>query len=753
MTANNYAKIPEELRLLPQWMAWGKDKVPYNVITGEYGSVINPSDWTTFDNVISAISKRSDYNGPGFVFTGSDKYTLIDLDDTKGDQVALNRQIEIHREMDSYSEISPSGRGLHIIVRGCVPAGRRRSYIELYSNQRYATFTGNVYNDRPIADRQDQLMQLWHQMGSGTNAHSYTGDQPEKYTDEQIIERASSAVNGDKFSALLRGQWQDRYPSQSEADLAFINMLAFYTKNRNQISRIFRAGSLGQRPKAQRSDYLSWMINKAFDRDLPPIDFDGLKQQVETKLVNGYDAAHMTEPTPSAIGIPPGFLGEIADFLYKAAPLPVPEIAIAGAIGLMAGICGRSYNVNEEGLNQYILLVAQSGTGKESMASGIDKIVNAVGGFRNPTIGRLIGPGEITSGEALIRYINKPNNQCFLTILSEFGHRLQLLSDKKNFAQSTLKRMLLQLYHSSGKGRIFKPKIFSDKDKDIGETRSPALSILAESPPGPFYECVTEEIIADGFLPRFIIIEYKGERVALNKNMAKAPTDEFVRTFSSFFAHCEMLNSRGDVVNVQATLEVMTELDRLQEYARDMINKNAREDVRQLWNRAHIKTWKLAALVAVGCNFYNSVIEKSHFDWAVKIVHNDIHMLSEKFETGEVGVSSVEVKQIKEIVRTIKEYYIMPSEKLSNTYHIKDTFFKDRTKIPYVFLQRRLASVAAFNKKDINVKGTPAIKNAIGIMIDRGELRECSDISMREDFRGREVVFVVTDVKIFDDEK
>ena len=117
-----YSDIPEELRLLPQWVAWDKDKVPHNAITGAYASVNEPSDWVTFDNALAAINKTNNYNGPGFVFTNMDEYTVIDLDDTKGDQIALNRQIEIHREFDSYSEISPSGRGLHIIVRGNVPA-------------------------------------------------------------------------------------------------------------------------------------------------------------------------------------------------------------------------------------------------------------------------------------------------------------------------------------------------------------------------------------------------------------------------------------------------------------------------------------------------------------------------------------------------------------------------------------------------------------------------------------------------------
>jgi len=53
-------------------------------------------------------------------------------------------------------------------------------------------------------------------------------------------------------------------------------------------------------------------------------------------------------------------LGEIAHFIYNAAPRQVEEVAIAGAIGLLSGICGRSYNVSGTGLNQYILLLAKT---------------------------------------------------------------------------------------------------------------------------------------------------------------------------------------------------------------------------------------------------------------------------------------------------------------------------------------------------------------------------------------------------------
>src|SRR5690606_28770541 len=226
--------------------------------------------------------------------------------------------------------------------------------------------------------------------------------------------------------------------------------IAFYTKNRPQIARIFRSSALGQREKAKRQDYLNWMIDRSFDRELPPIDMEGLKIQTEDAikginrpvaqrlepaahngLVAGSNPAGPTtntgvSPSGKASGFdpdtggsnpstptklkpthnpPPGLLGEIAQFIYAAAPRPVPEIAIAAAIGLMAGICGRGYNVSSTGLNQYLLLLAKTGRGKEAIQSGISKLIYAVR-QQVPTIEECIGPDEIASGPALYKYLN-----------------------------------------------------------------------------------------------------------------------------------------------------------------------------------------------------------------------------------------------------------------------------------------------------------------------------------------------------------
>jgi len=441
----SYDKIPAELRSLKQWVLWDKDKIPYQ-INGRKADVTDPSTWSTFDDVVKSCDG---FNGIGLVFTINDEYSGIDLDYNPDPSIVAS-QLKIFNEFDSYSEISPSGKGLHIIVKGTVPAGRRKNSVEVYSFNRFFTMTGNVYHDKPIEERQALLTQLWEQMGPAqlTIPTQIIEDQNEKYTDKEIIEQAKNASNGDKFRSLLSGQWQNLYQSQSEADYAFIDILAYYTKNRTQLARLFRSSALGQRSKAKRQDYVKGMINKSFDQTLPPLDFSGFKEALETKLnnvetVNGHN--FNATATTSTIQIPPGLIGQIARFIYAAAPRPVPEIALAAAIGLMAGICGRAYNVSGTGLNQYVLLLAPTGTGKEAMNSGIDRLMAEV---QKSVIAasEFIGPSEIASGQALVRYINE-HSKCFVSIFDEFGHRLEVMSNPgANSAEKMFKRMLLQLF-------------------------------------------------------------------------------------------------------------------------------------------------------------------------------------------------------------------------------------------------------------------------------------------------------------------
>src|SRR5215218_9167207 len=140
--------IPEELRARPQWVVWKAvgdkpDKVPYSARSGRRASSTDLLTWSTFQEALEAY-ENGRYAGLGFVFCSGDPYTGIDLDDcVDEDGEIAGWALEIVRYFNSFTELSATGTGLHIIVRGEVP-NRRKDEIEVYSSKRFFTMTGCV---------------------------------------------------------------------------------------------------------------------------------------------------------------------------------------------------------------------------------------------------------------------------------------------------------------------------------------------------------------------------------------------------------------------------------------------------------------------------------------------------------------------------------------------------------------------------------------------------------------------------------
>lgn len=760
-----YSNIPAELKALPNWVCWSyKDegnekptKLPINAKTGKLASVSNPGTWSTFDEAVLASPYCS---GIGFVLTSTCGYSVIDLDHTENPEIKA-RQIAISEAFNSYSEISPSGKGLHIWVRGTVPCGRRRSEVEIYSTGRYMSFTGNVYKNLPICNYHELLNSLWAEMGE---EKTYSNeDKPETTSDYNILKYASEAVNGEKFIALYEGAWNLYYPSQSEADFALVDIIAFYTQNRTQITRIFRASALGKRDKAKRQQYIDYMLNRAFDRMPPEANLDSLRNNLEQQLsVKQQAAAVKPEPAhQEAVGgdnesqlrqerlvkaepaqieefsnscvfnftPPPGLIGEIAKFIYAAAPRPVPEIAIAGAIGLMAGVCGRSYNISGTGLNQYILILAITGAGKESCATGIDKLITETS-KTVPAINEFIGPGEIASPQALMKYMNKTSN-CFMSLVGEFGMKFkQLCSDRASTNDIGLKRIFLDLYNKSGKSSILKPLIYSDKDKNTEPIKSPAFSMLGETTPETFYENLNQQLISDGLLPRFTIIEYHGKRPQLNENhLNVVPSQQLSNRFSSLCAYALQLNNGNNVIEVQIDPEALKLFKDFDKHCDNQINSASNDVTRQLWNRAHIKSLKLAALLAVGCNYINPVINVECANWALQLIVTDVNNLLARFENGDIGQNNVQNDQTVEIRKAFKKYATSSWDELQKCTGSTLITWKERI-VPHAFISAFCRQRACF--KNDKLGPINAIKTCITALLECGEIVELSPQQKKE---------------------
>jgi len=249
--------IPQELQDWPNWVTWNKDKVPYTPGTLRRASVTDPATWRSFQNAYLDY-QQGWTEGIGFVFTNT-PYAGVDIDHCLTDSQTSPQAARIIALLDSYTEVSPSGTGLHIIVRGYLPPGpRRKGDVEMYDTARYFTITGHVWrNYRIIQPRQAELEHLHtHLFGHPDPSPRPRPSPPVAKSDQELLRTAASAHNGDKFARLWEGDFSD-YDSQSEADLALCNFLAFWTGgDPARMDRLFRQSGLF-RPKWDEVHYAS----------------------------------------------------------------------------------------------------------------------------------------------------------------------------------------------------------------------------------------------------------------------------------------------------------------------------------------------------------------------------------------------------------------------------------------------------------------------------------------------------------------
>ena len=265
--------IPQELRERPQWVVWrieerdGKPtKVPYRADGGGRASSTDAATWASFAIAREAVDALK-ADGIGFVFSPDDPFVGVDLDD--GLSEAERDLIMI--ALDSYSETSVSGAGLHVIMKARLNGhGRnRRGPFEVYDSGRYFVVTGQHIAGTPttIEERQTELEEVLAQfLPTPKPATKFAREpSPVDLDDRDLLDKAFGARNGDDFRDLYQGRWEGRHQSQSEADLALCSLLAFWCgRDSERIDQLFRSSGL-YREKWERDDYRNSTIEAAIE--------------------------------------------------------------------------------------------------------------------------------------------------------------------------------------------------------------------------------------------------------------------------------------------------------------------------------------------------------------------------------------------------------------------------------------------------------------------------------------------------------
>lgn len=265
--------IPTELLHFRNWVnwKWGGDlrgtgkraKLPVHPETGSLASVTNPQTWSRYKDAAYALCHCS-YNGLGFVFTSEVPYSFLDFDNCfVGRELDTRVQQTLKRFPGAYVEVSPSGKGLKVLLRGKLPGDRTRgTWFECYDRNHYTTLTG-------------QVLQVAKELPDHTSAlHEWYFEQFPLVADF-IEEKTLSTVLRDRdvlmlakrnptFKKLWNGDVSG-YGSQSEADMALFGILAFYTQDSEQIERVARKWELARDKWDIHPTYLTDSIEKAIE--------------------------------------------------------------------------------------------------------------------------------------------------------------------------------------------------------------------------------------------------------------------------------------------------------------------------------------------------------------------------------------------------------------------------------------------------------------------------------------------------------
>lgn len=460
----------------------------------------------------------------------------------------------------------------------------------------------------------------------------------------------------------------------------------------------------------------------------PPIPFDDLERWEHFPEYPEYEGGH-----EARLRWPPGVLGQIAKYLYCHAASPVPEYAIAAAIGLFAGICGRAWIYSGTGLNHDIVVLGESGTGKNIVHQGIANISRQLTGT---PIAAYIVNARMASAQALIK--NLAVNPCFVQLIGEVGKMYRAYAKSRH--GDTLDQLFstkLDLWERSGPDGSSVGILYSDPEKNVegGLINGIAHSTRGESTPTVFYDAVTADMMVDGHLSRLWIVEYRGSDPAFNEHRLQALPDSWVTYLSN------LVRAAGRVAQqpVSHTPEAEAAIRQFSEECREQ-KANAGKDPaqRQMWVRAYEKVIRLAALLAVADNYISPVITVAHVDWATAMLTEANLTVQQRVCDGDISEDADHARELM-ILQRCKRWL------LEQRKDPKEEALRVNGLVPRRFLQQEVATKRAF--KEHRLGATTVFNLTVKNLVESGYLVEVDRTKLIEQHNVRAQCWRIVDLR------
>lgn len=298
--------IHAEFKKFNNWLLWkykarqGKwTKVPYQT-NGKRADSTNPKTWNTFEEVDLAYMV-GDFDGIGFAI-GDSGLTCIDVDHIS--EWKFDVPLKPIEDL-GYFELSPSGDGLHLWVKAekpnnkCKSKNFHNSKIEVYNADRFITMTGNEAKGDfvPCQDEFNAAFKdlFFPQDNLGVKIKKeWLQPLTEPLMDDQeIIDRIMNEQSTGRNDWITYHEYGAPDGADASAcDQAYVNKIAFYTKDHAQIERIWLNSEIGRRGKTQsRQDYRKRTIENAMTvDDYQPTNTGDISDAVKTS--NEIELAH-----------------------------------------------------------------------------------------------------------------------------------------------------------------------------------------------------------------------------------------------------------------------------------------------------------------------------------------------------------------------------------------------------------------------------------------------------------------------------
>lgn len=231
MKKPNLDMIPLRLRQSPQWVCWqavpkenGKiDKIPVDAKTGGHAKSNDPATWSEFRQAAMHLQQHPELAGVGYVFSEKDPFCGIDLDECRNPETGeiSERAKSVLDQFTTYSEISPSQKGIKVFLQGKLPGkgvSDHNGGIEIYDRGRFFTVTGDWIGQYPssIENRSRELIELYKKIsgGNGNQTAVNIGRNPIGWQDDVL----QGVGSGGRHRTALRlaGRWAEKGHSDSE---------------------------------------------------------------------------------------------------------------------------------------------------------------------------------------------------------------------------------------------------------------------------------------------------------------------------------------------------------------------------------------------------------------------------------------------------------------------------------------------------------------------------------------------------------